>query len=94
MPGRVLCAALLAAFLVILPHLAQADDSAPGAKLYVNFCQGCHGADRSGIGQFAGEFETLQLILEGETIDQMPDFYGVFDDEDVAALYAYLTTPL
>jgi len=68
----------------------QADDVAlRGQKIYVQFCQGCHGADKSGLTNFSGEREDLQRILEGDT-DQMPDFYGVFSGDEVTDIYAYL----
>ena len=71
--------------------IASSDETiAEGAKVYTEFCKGCHGQDRSGIGQYAGELDDLQRILEGET-DEMPDFYGVFSEDEVRSIYAYLT---
>jgi mono/diheme cytochrome c family protein len=84
-------AVLLAVLLTMALQSVQAGDAAAGAELFANFCQGCHGADKSGIGQYAGALEDLQLILEGETTNQMPDFYGVFSEDEVNALYSYLT---
>ena len=70
----------------------SADAAARGAKTYVEFCQGCHGGNKSGLTQFAGTLEDLQRILDGET-NQMPDFYGIFSEAEVAEIYAYLTGP-
>lgn len=60
-----------------------------GTKNYMQFCQGCHGADKAGLVNFTGELEDLQAILDGET-NQMPDFYGVFSEDEIADIYAFL----
>ena len=60
-----------------------------GTKNYLQFCQGCHGADKAGLANFQGELEDLQAILDGET-NQMPDFYGVFSEDEVTDIYAFL----
>ena len=86
-------AVLLAALLSMALQSVQAGDAAAGAELFANFCQGCHGADKSGIGQYAGALEDLQLILEGETTNQMPDFYGIFSESEADDIYAYLVAP-
>ena len=71
--------------------IASSDETiAEGANIYADFCQGCHGQDRAGIGQYAGEPDDLRGILEGET-EEMPDFYGVFSEDEVRSIYAYLT---
>jgi mono/diheme cytochrome c family protein len=62
-----------------------------GTKNYLQFCQGCHGADKAGLVNFQGGLEDLQAILDGET-NQMPDFYGVFSEDEVADIYAFLKT--
>ena len=38
---------------------------------------------------FEGELADLRAILDGET-NQMPDFYGVFSEDEVADIYAFL----
>ena len=77
---------------VVYSGSACADEHAvAGAKLYKEFCQGCHGEDKAGLQQFSGSLEDLQMILEGETTEEMPDFYGVFDEGEVASIFAYLT---
>ena len=77
--------------------VASADDSADhagrGEAIFAEFCQGCHGANKSGLVNFSRSREELQGILEGET-DQMPDFYGIFSETEVDAIYAYLKTPV
>jgi len=87
--------ALGASFLLVSGNAfcGEADDAVSrGEKFYVEFCQGCHGADKSGLTGFSGEREDLLRILEGDT-DQMPDFYGIFSDEEVTEIYAYVTAP-
>ena len=61
-----------------------------GAKHYVQFCLGCHGEDKAGLSSYQGGLEDLLARLDGETTDQMPDFYGVFSEDEVAEIYAYL----
>jgi mono/diheme cytochrome c family protein len=66
-----------------------AEDAERGAENYQQFCEGCHGADKAGLVNFEGGLEDLQAILDGET-NQMPDFYSVFSEDEVADIYAYL----
>jgi mono/diheme cytochrome c family protein len=61
-----------------------------GTINYVQFCLGCHGEDKAGLSSYQGGLEDLQARLDGETTDQMPDFYGVFSEDEVAEIYAYL----
>jgi mono/diheme cytochrome c family protein len=65
--------------------------AADGADIFANFCQGCHGENAAGLRQFNGSTEEFQGILEGERDNNMPDFYGVFGPEEVAALYRFIT---
>lgn len=85
-----------AALLVVTGGVASGNGSADagvrGENIYAEFCQGCHGEGKSGLVQFSRSREELQRILEGET-DQMPDFYGIFSETEVDAIYAYLTAP-
>ena len=84
------------AFLGLSAAVASADDSADaaarGGDLFTEFCQGCHGENKSGLVNFSRSREELQLILEGET-DQMPDFYGIFSESEADDIYAYLIAP-
>ena len=60
-----------------------------GAALYSQYCQSCHGTDKVGLEAFDGDLEALKLRLDGYT-EYMPDFSGLFSDDEVAAIYAYL----
>jgi mono/diheme cytochrome c family protein len=69
------------------------DDSfAEGQELYGEFCQNCHGPDKSGLDVFTGDMAALTERLEGLT-DDMPDFTGFFEEEEIDALFAYLSEP-
>lgn len=61
-----------------------------GAEIYTDFCESCHAADAAGLNTFDGSLDAFQAILEGESED-MPDFFGVFDDAEIATLYRYVT---
>ena len=72
------------------PGIAANDDAAArGGNLFAEFCQGCHGENKSGLLNFSRSREELQGILEGET-DQMPDFYGIFSESEADDIFAYL----
>lgn len=88
-------AAMVAWALHLSAGLALADEggASRGEEIYVEFCQGCHGAGKAGLLDFSRTREELQLILEGET-EQMPDFYGIFSETEVDAIYAYLSAPV
>ena len=80
---------------LLLTTLAVADDSdlaAEGRELYDEFCQNCHGPDRAGLEVFGGDVAALTERLEGLT-EEMPDFTGFFEEEEIAALHAYLSAP-
>lgn len=79
----------LSALLFFKPMVSASEDLERGLKNYVQFCAGCHGVDKAGLVNFQGELEDLQALLDGET-SQMPDFYGVFSEDEVAEIYAYL----
>ena len=70
----------------------QADKQADGGALFDEFCSGCHGNNSIVLEDFSGTREGFQQILEGVTED-MPDFYGVFSDEEIDALFEYVTGP-
>jgi len=72
------------------PTVSASEVVERGTKNYVLFCQGCHGEDKAGLSNYQGGLEDLQARLDGETTDQMPDFYGVFSEDEVAEIYAYL----
>jgi mono/diheme cytochrome c family protein len=60
-----------------------------GAEVYVDYCQGCHGDDKSGLADYNDSLENFSERLEGVT-ENMPDFAGFFDDDEILALHAYL----
>jgi mono/diheme cytochrome c family protein len=61
-----------------------------GAEVYASYCQGCHGDDKDGLRDYNVSLEDLRVRLEGVT-ENMPDFAGFFDEEEIIALQAYLT---
>ena len=60
-----------------------------GAALYSKYCETCHGTDKVGLEAYDGDLEVLKLRLDGYT-ENMPDFSGLFSDDEVTAIYAYL----
>ena len=85
MKTRWLLPALVAAILIAPKTIAS-----EGADLYADFCETCHGADAAGLKTFDGSRDAFQALLEGESED-MPDFFGVFEDEQIDALFRYVT---
>jgi len=63
-----------------------------GADLYYDFCGRCHGDDREGLRNYRDDLAGLSARLEGAT-ENMPDFGGTFETEEIAALHAYLSLP-
>ena len=86
--------AVLAGALLMSSATGWADDAQveEGQELYGEFCQNCHGPDKSGLQKFTGDMTALTERLEGMT-DEMPDFAGFFEEAEIEALYAYLTAP-
>ncbi len=79
---------------LILSYASQvtyAEDGDPelGLELYEEFCAGCHGADAAGLSAFSDDLGTFGERMEGIT-ENMPDFAGVFEEDEIAALFAYL----
>ncbi|MCP4001929.1 MAG: cytochrome c [Gammaproteobacteria bacterium] len=60
-----------------------------GQELYMEYCIGCHGENKSGLTGYSGDLQLFTNRLEGVT-ETMPDFAGFFVTEEIAALYAYL----
>lgn len=78
-----------------LPLQSPAGDAAQieaGAELYAESCARCHGENREGLAAMTDDAETFVERLEGNT-EEMPDFAGYFDEDEIAAMYAYLTAP-
>jgi mono/diheme cytochrome c family protein len=78
---------LILAF-TLLPAAGHAD----GSELFEEFCVNCHGDNSAPIEAFDGTPERFRELMEGASED-MPDFYGVFSDEEIAALYEYINGP-
>ena len=72
------------------PAYADGTDTEMGAELYAEFCANCHGDNKSGLTEFKDDPATFNDRLEGIT-DEMPDFAGFFDQEEIDAMYAYLS---
>ena len=77
---------------VLVSSAVVADESQfeVGEELYTEFCQGCHGANKTGLSEYSGDLAALTERLEGVT-EEMPDFAGFFDADEVLALHIYLT---
>ncbi len=60
-----------------------------GGDLYDEFCERCHEDPPIGLADFQGSKEDLVERLEGMT-EEMPDFWGLFSDDEITALYAYI----
>ena len=74
--------------------IASADPASPeqielGTDLYQEFCERCHGEPAVGLAEFEGSRDDLVERLEGMT-EEMPDFWGMFSDDEVSAIYAYM----
>ena len=92
-------AALLAVIAWTAPALAGPD----AVKLYTDHCASCHGADRLGgqgpallpenLGRLTGQRATA-VIADGRAATQMPGFGATLDKDEIAALAAYIATPL
>jgi cytochrome c553/WD40 repeat protein len=73
------------------------------AKLYTDHCAECHGADRLGrqgpallpenLGRLMGP-RAAAVIADGRNATQMPAFAATLSKDEIAALAAYISTPL
>jgi mono/diheme cytochrome c family protein len=86
------CQGVLLLVCGLLAGAASAADVQLGAELYYDFCARCHGDDREGVQNFSDDLQRFTERLEGVTED-MPDFAGTFEPEEIAALYAFLALP-
>jgi len=94
-----LTAALLVAIAVTVPAAAEPD----AAKLFADNCAECHGADRLGrlgpallpenLGRMMGA-KAASIIADGRAATQMPGFAARLSREEIAALAAYISSPL
>jgi mono/diheme cytochrome c family protein len=73
------------------PLLAMADQEQveAGAELYVEYCMSCHGENKSGLRDYSGDLQSFTDRLGGLT-EEMPDFADFFEEDEIAALHAYL----
>lgn len=91
--------ALLGLLLFATPALAEPD----GAKLFAEHCATCHGPDRLGaqgpallpesLGRLTGA-RAAAVIAEGRAATQMAGFSAVLDKAEIAALAAFIGSPL
>ncbi len=98
--ARPLTAAVAAALLAVLAGPGAAADP---AQDYADYCAACHGDNRLGAQGPALIPETLKrmrgpkvatVIRKGRPATQMPAFGDVLDESRIAALAAWLKTPL
>ncbi|MGV3492770.1 MAG: cytochrome D1 domain-containing protein [Ramlibacter sp.] len=95
---------LALAFAALLPTLAAAQaDAINPASLYATHCASCHGAQRlGGMGpallpqslERLKQPEALKVIREGRAASQMPAFASALQPAEVAALAAWIYTPV
>ena len=85
------------------PFLASASAAVPAAALYTEHCAACHGAQRTGgmgpalLPESLSRLrpaEALKVIAEGRVATQMPGFAATLSPEQIAALGAYMRTPV
>lgn len=91
------------ALLVVLVLSASPALASDVAKLFVDNCAECHGSDRLGrlgpallpenLGRMQGP-RAISVITEGRTATQMPGFATKLDKDEIAALAAFIATPL
>jgi len=90
----------LASLLIVSSATAAEPDA---ARLYADHCAQCHGVDRLGrigpallpetLGRLTGG-RALAVIAGGRAATQMPGFAGTLESGEIAALGAYISTPL
>ena len=68
---------------------ASTEQISLGSDLFDDFCERCHEDPAIGLADFQGSKEDLVERLEGMT-EEMPDFWGMFTDDEIEAIYAYI----
>lgn len=75
-----------------------------GHRLYVKWCQQCHGVNADGVserwGSYAadlrtfwrGYYEFVGIVLQGRPEKQMPPWQGVLDADQISQIGAWLET--
>ena len=85
------------------PTIDAADPAGAPAALYQQHCAACHGAQRTGgMGpallpeslERLRRAEALQVIANGRAATQMPGFGDKLSQHEIAALAAWITTPV
>ncbi|QWG21690.1 nitrite reductase [Bradyrhizobium sediminis] len=92
-----------AALLVVAGLTVPAQAEPDAVKLFADHCASCHGADRLGgqgpallpenLGRLMGP-RAAAVIADGRTATQMPGFSATLDKDEIAALAAFIATPL
>ena len=80
---------LLVLMTLVCASAATAGDTELGQELFGEYCANCHGDDAEGLQGFSLSPDEFTERLEGIT-ENMPDFAGFFDMEEIEAMYAYL----
>lgn len=100
---RIALLSLVAVVVQASADRAAADEGGQGEKLYEAHCARCHGKDRIGAIGPALFPDTLarikdaalaMIIAKGRPATQMPAFESLIDTDGIAAVAAYLKTPL
>jgi mono/diheme cytochrome c family protein len=85
-----LLAGAVLAFFAALPAISDDGDAELGAELYGEFCSNCHGQNAEGLSAFQDDADQFYERIDEGFTENMPDFAGVFEAEEISALYAYL----
>ncbi|MDT3669592.1 MAG: cytochrome D1 domain-containing protein [Aromatoleum sp.] len=102
-PYRAVAAAVLVVAAAVGYASARADDTPGPAGQYQQHCASCHGADRLGGSGPAllpenlarlRKDEALDVIRGGRTATQMPAFGSVLKADEIAALGAWIYSPV
>lgn len=89
--------------LALLPLIGPALAEPDAARLFADNCAECHGADRLGglgpallpenLGRMTGA-RAVSVIAGGRVATQMPGFAGKLGKDEIAALAAFIASPL
>lgn len=83
--------------------VAAPDNAVRAASLYTEHCAACHGVQRTGgmgpalLPESLSRLrpaEALKVMTDGRVATQMPGFAGKLAKDDIAALAAYIRTPV
>ena len=91
---------LIIVFMYYMPP-AQAADVFNGKKIYLNYCESCHGPN--GQGQITGvpNFTRGQTLMRSDLAifesvrsgkNAMPAFWGVLEEQEILDVIAYIRT--